>query len=743
MEKQPIESNNNCSNCQNIKAKVLANEAVSDLVLNAWNAGNVIQRNGIFSIQYPNTTFSPKIDFLKKLNATQHKQSKWCKQCGILVSDRAYMKEVTFESTDYIELCISFYQTESIPSKVSFRLPNDISFNSEQTNLLYVYQGINKTYTINKDLDIYLNNTKKGKINIDKNIISIDVFDVLNTSDASLSILLNKENLLKVSNIDNYDVMQVATYDSSNNLIENYFGYIKLNSYSTNIDNKNDVDSNFGKPTKVVVPIDTYKKALYVWGKNQSYQLGVKNNNYVKDPIKSYFSSKISKVSSKKDFTLAIDEDKNLYVWGSNEYGKLGFNDSFNRTEPTKLNLDSYNIKGITDISTGWYHSVIVDSNKYVWTFGRNNVGQLGNGTTTNNYVLQQVKTNEDKQLTISKVSSNSNFTLALDESGYVWKWGGSKVIDGTNTIYSQATKTTTKDSGEFKANNIAAGGYHSLAIKSDQTVWSLGYNDSGQLGIPSTDNEGYQDTEKLEYIKWIQIASLTSIVSVGAGLQHSVAIDGSKNVWAWGDNNYGQIGNGQVSTIGVFNPTKITKSIPYIYKVDVDVNGNWSFTPSEDLNVESYTVYIYVDGEYGVSNKITHELDISTSGETKTSTVKSSTPNASNILISLPIDTVSKTPNKKPTISGNTTGTRIGDKVYLVFEINSFSNIEKVACGENTNIAIDTDKNLWVWGNNESKLFPIDNKSILYPTKIPNQKDIIDVVLGDNNVFYIKNEKV
>jgi hypothetical protein len=81
----------------------------------------------------------------------------------------------------------------------------------------------------------------------------------------------------------------------------------------------------------------------------------------------------------------------------------------------------------------------------------------------------------------------------------------------------------------------IAAGGYHSLALRSDGTVWAWGYNVYGQLGNNSTTNSSVP----------VQVQGLTRITQIAAGALHSLAIDASGRLWAWGYDYWGQLGDG------------------------------------------------------------------------------------------------------------------------------------------------------------------------------------------------------
>src|SRR2546428_613650 len=84
-------------------------------------------------------------------------------------------------------------------------------------------------------------------------------------------------------------------------------------------------------------------------------------------------------------------------------------------------------------------------------------------------------------------------------------------------------------------AQKIAAGNYHSLALKSDGTVWAWGMNLYGQLGDGTNTGSNVP----------VQVSSLTGIIAIGGGYGHSLALKSDGTVWAWGYNSTGQLGNG------------------------------------------------------------------------------------------------------------------------------------------------------------------------------------------------------
>lgn len=146
----------------------------------------------------------------------------------------------------------------------------------------------------------------------------------------------------------------------------------------------------------------------------------------------------------------------------------------------------------------------------------------------------------------ISMISSGFTHSLALRADGTVWAWGFSGFLGNTadTTHQSSPLQVLGGESGSPYLSDIVAisvGESHSLALRSDGTVWSWGFGEYGQLGIGTTYNE----------LTPVQVlggesggAYLTDIIAVSAGLWHSLALRADGTVWTWGFNRHGQLGN-------------------------------------------------------------------------------------------------------------------------------------------------------------------------------------------------------
>lgn len=123
--------------------------------------------------------------------------------------------------------------------------------------------------------------------------------------------------------------------------------------------------------------------------------------------------------------------------------------------------------------------------------------------------------------------------SVAVKSNGTVWAWGTNdhgELGDGSTAARSGPVQVA----GLTGVSAAAAGRYHSAAVKSDGTVWAWGLNDNGQLGDGTTTNRAAP----------VKVSGLSGVTDVAVGGAHTVALKGDGTVWAWGNNNNGQLGD-------------------------------------------------------------------------------------------------------------------------------------------------------------------------------------------------------
>jgi len=202
---------------------------------------------------------------------------------------------------------------------------------------------------------------------------------------------------------------------------------------------------------------------------------------------------------------------------------------------------DRTNLVGVLTLTTaagvaaGAMHSLAWTTNGSAWTWGDDSYGQLGDGSSSGQRTSPYQITSLSN---IVAMAGGSQHSLALASNGVVWAWGNN--TSGQLGI-SNTTQHTTPVKVVGLSNNIVAiagGGLHSLALGSDEIVRAWGDNTYGQIGDGSTTNHSTP----------ARVSGLTNAVEIAGGYSHSLALAADGRVWAWGYNNYGQIGDGSTT---------------------------------------------------------------------------------------------------------------------------------------------------------------------------------------------------
>jgi len=242
--------------------------------------------------------------------------------------------------------------------------------------------------------------------------------------------------------------------------------------------------------------------------------------------------------------SLALKEDGSVWAWGYNNLGQLGNGESgagvFEST-PVKVS----NLKDVIAVAAGYAHSLALKNDGSVWAWGRNVEGQLGNGKSgmgaieNNIPILVHLPNTRD----IVAIAAGDYWSFALTEDGSVWAWGnngsGQLGIGKSGGYEPTPVKVPIND-----VTALSAANGHSLALKADGSVWAWGRNHHGQLGIGKS-GEGAIETTA------VKVSNLNGIIAIAAQALHSLALKDDGSVWAWGYNGYGELGNGKSDGMG------------------------------------------------------------------------------------------------------------------------------------------------------------------------------------------------
>ena len=273
---------------------------------------------------------------------------------------------------------------------------------------------------------------------------------------------------------------------------------------------------------------------LYSWGNNAHGQLGTDNTTNSTTPVKVQLPAGVTAtaVAAGANHTLVIGSDGNLYAWGENANGELGDGNTTSSLTPVVVHLPA----GVTAtaIAAGSEHSVALGSNGSVYDWGYNGFGQLGIGNTVDSDV--PVKAQLPAGVVATSVAAGQFYTLILTSTLAVYAWGDGAMgvlCDGKSVNSSGPALAT------VSANAIAAGGFHDLFL-ANGTVYACGDGQLGQLGDGAL-------TNKSTRVK-VNLPVGVNGTAIAAGEYHSLAIGSNGKLYAWGNNANGELGNGTLT---------------------------------------------------------------------------------------------------------------------------------------------------------------------------------------------------
>lgn len=268
------------------------------------------------------------------------------------------------------------------------------------------------------------------------------------------------------------------------------------------------------------------------WGYNGDGQLGTGSWQSHNTPVWTVLTFGVDSIEAGSFHTCILTNTGTPRCWGRNQYGQLGNGNKISQNSPVNVvGLGTGNLA----IAAGFEHSCVLTGAGAVKCWGRNDHGQLGNGTTTDSLTPVAVS-----GLTsgVKAIAAGFQHTCALTAANGVKCWGrndsGQVGVGSTWTPFSTPQDVVGLTSG-VKA--ITAGGYHTCAVTIGGAAKCWGKNNYGQLGVNSS--QGIFDEPASVFLMTSGVNAIT------AGESHTCALKTSGGVKCWGWNEYGQVGDG------------------------------------------------------------------------------------------------------------------------------------------------------------------------------------------------------
>lgn len=286
--------------------------------------------------------------------------------------------------------------------------------------------------------------------------------------------------------------------------------------------------------------------SLWSWGYNGNGELGT--GSFVDVLTPTQVSGLWSQISAAAYGLLAVKTDNTLWGTGANNDGQLGLGDTTNRDVMTQISGSDWD--KVSTANGYGNHTLGLKTDGTLWSWGDNYYGQLGTGVSgSGEYSYTPVQVGSDTNW--SHIHAAYQRSFAIKTNGTMWSWGSNystalgQSDSDTNAVYATPTQVGT----DTDWTKLSSGWAFTFALKSDGTLWVTGTNVSYGFGVGSTDTS-------LEYNTFTQVGSDTDWVDISCGYEQCVARKTDGSIYTWGYNGTGELGLGD--TTNRESPTQV-----------------------------------------------------------------------------------------------------------------------------------------------------------------------------------------
>ena len=698
-------------------------------------------------------------------------------------------KVVAWGMNNYSQLASGDTSTKSVPVFMKDKDGNDF------TDAMIVSGGIYNTELAKNDGTVWsIGYNGYGELG-DGSTTSKNKIECISTQYIKLQ---EREVTLKLSNPE-YQINPETVYGF--NLL---FDVVENNGfeYESSDNNIATVDKTTGK----VVAKNTGRAYITLKCKNSDDEARVVINVIAED-------KKVrEKVEAGNIHSLALKQDGTIWSWGDNSQGEMGNGqiNSIKTDEPTQIKTGVYtevkqeqtdegstqitttqievNLDNIKDIAAGYYYNLAVDSDGYVYSWGYNGYGQLGDNTNESKAIPTRIEGLDH----IAKVYAYGNTSMAISEQGeiYVWGYKYSKVPTKIN-FYSKAvdihgklilaedgsvwylSENPSRIAGLQNIVEIASGDNYYSALDTKGQVWVWGYNGYGQLSQGNRSNvdepvpvKVQKNSENTEEEPEYEI--LKDIVEIKAGNDNLQMVSKGGSLYVSGYSGYGQLGTGEYKSYNTIatkaknmDKTKFVDSNAY-HSIASDTSGfvytsgynaygelgNGTYTQSNEFGAIGDT-YVHVS-ENRVAIEEGKSKNIKASLDNKFNLIKDTVDSGNITYESLNNDIA--TVDSDGTINAKQMGTveiiathtitHKSTAIFVQVVPTEKTTVPKVEIGDTHSAALKADGTVWTWGNNSDGQLGIgDNVSKTYPIKVMEIENAIDVSVGYYDTVVVKKD--
>ena len=306
--------------------------------------------------------------------------------------------------------------------------------------------------------------------------------------------------------------------------------------------------------------------SVYCWGSNTMGQLGTKSNDSSKVPKAVYTQGVLNGKSIKQVtigtfHTCAIDSDNKAYCWGYGDGGRLGNGSSGDSNVPSEVKANIGGGLDFSQITVGYDHTCAISLSGKMYCWGEGARGQGGRYTLLKSLYPHEVREDELGGETGKQIVAGESFTCAVTVQGSVFCWGDNGVGRtgvGSN-IGSSRVPTRVRGLDGKIVESIAVGETHACAVISGgQEVYCWGRNNTSQLGVTAF---GYRNIASRVPFGSSILSGGKTVKKVYAGKSTTCMVLSSNEIYCWGDNSKGQMGSG--FTTGPL-PAPVKVNVPF-----------------------------------------------------------------------------------------------------------------------------------------------------------------------------------
>ena len=294
-------------------------------------------------------------------------------------------------------------------------------------------------------------------------------------------------------------------------------------------------------------PVDATPTVL-AWGSNVSGQIGDGNGigrtAFVPPDMTGVLAGKkIVQYGAGINHAVVLADDGKLYAWGQNDRGQFGNGTTVSSAVPVAVTMGALAGKTITSVKAGSSFSAALTSDGKVYAWGAGTTGQLGTGSSLDSWVpVAVVSSGALAGKTVTQIGCGVSFMTVLTQDNKLFSWGANpsgELGNGNTTSSNVPVAVTMTAFGTKTIQKLAVGGYHTLVLTQDFFLFGWGTNASGQLGLNSTGL-----TSSPAAVTQTGALSGKTVTDIAAGYYHSLALSQNGQVFSWGQNTYGQLGN-------------------------------------------------------------------------------------------------------------------------------------------------------------------------------------------------------